>query len=321
MSQPLPSIDYASHPAYGGMFKPDMALRASALDMLQPLVDEMTRVETDRVQRFGYRYGYRSREGEELVAKGLTQLRLPPELFDPVHAKAQPVLATIRERIRQAREAGKPIRFKTVNEPLNPEAHGSLWKAVNRFLLEMGILDMVAAFYDAPSARINSLALFANPANQEWAASIFRDVDAPPPSTAGFHIDSNGKCYIKGILYLNDVGPGQGPTGVVLESHRWGQEGMDRIYRRAFDRSKLLARAADERRLFMSLPSEMQVKAEFGGDMIPGSAEADALVAREVTAVGPRGLLSLFDPEAIHRGGNVREGERCVVQLTLTAQY
>ena len=231
------------------------------------------------------------------------------------------MIGSVQARIAETRAAGKPIRFKTVEQVLSPETHAELWGAVDRFLRELQIYDTVAAFFRAKSARINGLALFVNPASQEWANRLFKDVKLETPPTAGFHIDSNGKCYIKGILHLSDVGAEQGPTGVVPKSHRWGQGSRDRVIRRAFDRSPLLARTAEMRKAFISLPEELQVKAEFGGDMDPDSPEARSLVEQELRAVGPKGLLTLFDPDAVHRGGNVRAGERHALQLVLTAQY
>lgn len=321
MTADLPRIDYRSHPAYGGMFEPDPALRDKALGVLQPLVAEMSEVEAQRVGRFGYNYGRVNSQGEDLAERGLTRLQVPDELMDPVRVHAQPMIQAIQERIARTREAGKPIRFKTVEEPLSAETHPEFWRAVDKFLKEMAIYDTVTAFYGAKSARINGMALFVNPPSQEWANKVFRDLDIKAPPTAGFHIDSNGKCYIKGILHLNDVGDEQGPTGVVPGSHLWSRGSQERIYRRAFDRSTLLARSADARRMFISLPEEMQVKAEFGGDMAADSPETETLLKSEVRAIGPSGFLSLFDPETVHRGGNVRSGERHALQLVLTAQY
>ena len=321
MSPALPVIDYASHPAYGAMFQPDEALAAEALGILQPLIDEMAEVEADRNRRFGYRYGHASPVGEELAKRAISHLQLAGKTFETLHANAQPVIKAMQDRIGALRTAGKPIRFKTVEQGLNQEANGELWRSVDAMLREMEIYDVVAAFFGAGSARINSLAMFVNPANQDWASRPFRDIDLQAPPTAGFHIDSNGKCYLKGILYLSDVGPEQGPFGIVPESHLWDQGGVDRIRRRAFDRSPLISRSKEERQVFVSLPKDLQVKAEFGGDMVSGSAESGRLLQQELVSIGPRGLLSLFYPEAIHRGGNVSAGERHALQITLTAQW
>ncbi len=321
MTAPLPKIDYLRHPYYGGMFEPDSELGARAQEVLRPLIEEMARVEQDRVARFGYHYGYEDKVGEDLVLRGVSQVQLPPRLIDRISQAASPVVESMRARISALRQAGKAIRFKTVNHPLSQETDPDLWRSVDDMLRETQTLEVVRAFFGAKSARINSLAMFVNPANQEWASQIFRDLDVETPPTAGFHVDSNGKCYVKGILYLNDIGPEQGPFGIIPESHRWAEGTRDRIHRRAFDRSPLLARNADERRVFISLPEDMQVKAEFGGDMIAGSDESRRMLAEELVSIGPRGLMTLFWPEAIHRGGNVQSGERHALQITLTAQW
>jgi hypothetical protein len=321
MSPALPEIDYSSHPAYGAMFAPDPAKGEAALGLLKPLIEEMEAVEADRNKKFGYRYGHNNALGQEIATRGVSVVQLSDQQMAKLMKHARPVIQSIQDRIAEARDAGRSIRFKTVEQPLPMEGYGSIWKAVTAFLNDLDAFRTTADFFGAQSARINSLALFVNPAGQDWASRPFRDVDIETPPTAGFHIDSNGKCYLKGILYLNEVGPEQGPTGVVPESHLWAEGTQDRIFRRAFDRSRLLARSAEERHMFISLPRELQVKAEFGGDMLPGSPESDALLARELVATGPAGTLSLFYPETIHRGGNVRSGERHALQITLTAQF
>ena len=317
MNGALPRIDYLSHPAYGGLLQPDPEAGAQARAVLEPLIERMAGLEDQRAQRFGYDYGAVNQQGEELAQRGVTQVRLTDEMMQPVHAAAQPMIGAMQARIAETRAAGRPIHFKTVEQVLSQEEHAELWTAVDRFLSETSVYDTVAAFFRAPKARINGMALFVNPPSQEWATRLFRDVKIETPPTAGFHIDSNGKFYIKGILHLSDVGPEQGPTGVVPGSHLWSQGSRERVIRRAFDRSPLLARSAKMRQAFISLPEEMQVKAEFGGDMTPDAPDALALLDQEVRAVGPKGLLTLFDPDAVHRGGNVRSGERRVLLVTM----
>ena len=126
---------------------------------------------------------------------------------------------------------------------------------------------------------------------------------------------------LKTVLYLNDVGDEQGPFSAVPGSHRWEQGGDGRVFRRAFDKSTLVSRSEVKRHAFASLPPELQVKAEFGGDLLPGSAECEDLLARAERMTGPRGQLNLFDPEAIHRGGQVSAGERVVVLASVAAVF
>ncbi len=316
----LPKIDYASHPAYGGMFEPDPALGEQARRLLEPLIEEMRAAEAQRVEQFGYRYGYEDAAGEELVRRGLVVERLPGGTIDKVEAVATPYVTAMRERLAEAKASGAPIKFSMVNNVLDEARDAELYGAVNAAMTETGALERVRVFYGAKSSKLNSVAVFVNPEGQSWSDPL-RDYDAEPPPTAGMHIDSNGKCYIKAILYLNDVGPEQGPTCVVPGSHGWETGSQERIIRRAYDRSKLLGRSALDRRMFLSLPDELQLKAEFGGDLLPDNEETQGLLAEEVVSTGERGTYTMFDPETVHRGGAVRAGERIALQITMRPRF
>jgi hypothetical protein len=159
-----------------------------------------------------------------------------------------------------------------------------------------------------------------NRPGQAWCTDIFRGGDFETPPTVGFHIDSVVFSGLKLVLYLNDVDADQGPFGVIPASHLWEPESDGRAIRRAFDRWPYLSRGPNERRALVSLPPELQLKAEFGGDMPPEAPETLDLVAREHVATGPRGQLNAFVPEAIHRGGITRAGERQVMLLSIAAR-
>ncbi len=316
MTGKLPEIDYSSHPAYGGTLNPHPGIGDRALRVLRPVIEEMTATEQERTQQFGYRHGYADAIGQELVSEGMSRAQLEAAATERIHQAALPVIDLVRERLLAAREAGEPIKYKTALEAISQEQHADLRSAIDRAMRDAGIYGITAAFFGAPSAKLHSAGLLVNAPDQDWATRLYRDVDIETPPTAGFHIDSNGKCFVKAVLYLSDVGPDQGPFGMIPGSHRWGEGSQDRIFRRAFDKSGLVVRSAKKRRMFISLPPEMQVKAEFGGDMIAGTPEADDLLQRERVSTGPRGQVNLFDPEAIHRGGNVRHGERIAVLVT-----
>ena len=317
----LPKIDYAEHPAYGGMFEPDPALAEEALAVLRPQIDEMTRVETERAALFGYRYGQATDADAGLVSDSLKQDQLTAAQMARIEAAAKPYLDALRERLVAPRAAGVPITFKMVNQVLSEQTDPDLWAAVDEAMREAGAYETVRAFFSADRAKLNSLAVFFNPPNQAWIEPKFHDFEGGAPPTSGLHIDSNGKSYLKAILYLNDVGPEQGPTCVVPGSHQWDAGSVERIWRRAYDRSKMLGRSPKFRRMFMSLPKELQVKAEFGGDMLPGSPETLAILEREIVSTGPRGSYTMFNPEAAHRGGAVTAGERHALQITLGARW
>lgn len=131
------------------------------------------------------------------------------------------------------------------------------------------------------------------------------------------HIDSTHSPQIKVMLYLSDVDPSKGPFSIVPGSHRWDHTGDGRLIRRAFDKSKLVGRSEEKRRLFMSLPREYRLKAEFGGDLLAGDPVAEHLLGLEQVVPGSKGTLIAFDPRAIHRGGLVRKGFRQALQISL----
>jgi hypothetical protein len=317
----LPRIDYDAHPAYGGMLEPDPELGRQALQVLDPLIAEMTRIEAERVDKFGYRYGWSTDAERQLVEQSFVCGKLPSDDIERIGRAARPYVEALEAKLAGPMARGEPIPFKMVNTVLGESADAELWTAVGDALREAGLLEMVRVFHGAVWSKLNSLAVFVNPPNQSWIGPSFRDDSAPTPPTAGMHIDSNGKSYLKMILYLNDVGPEQGPTAVAPGSHEWGCGSLDRIRRRAYDRSRLLGRSAVERRQFISLPKDLQVKAEFGGDLLPDSPEAQALLAREFVSVGERGHYTVFNPEAVHRGGAVRSGQRQALQITLGARW
>jgi hypothetical protein len=317
----LPKIDYGAHPLYGGMFTPDPVLGQRTEQVLQPLVDQAGQVERQRSAHFGYRYKWSDALTEELAHQGAGKLQFGTPVMDKIQAAAQPIIDLVKARIGQAREAGEPIRYKTALEALTPTDHSELWRLVERIVQDAGVHEATSTVFDAPSAKLRSLAVLINVPNQDWATRLYRDVEVEAPPTAGFHIDSDGKCFTKMVLYLTDVGPEQGPFGIVRQSHRWSEGSPDRVYRCAFDKSDLVVRSAKRRRMFLSLPKHLQTKAEFGGDMLAGSPEAQDLLAQESVMVGPRGQLNLFNPDAIHRGGNVRQGERHVLLISVGPRW
>ncbi len=313
----LPKIDYAAHPAYGGMLEPHPSFGRLALQVLAPLIDEMRMIEQQKQERFGYRHGYTEQVGETLVREGVTTVQLEDSALAPIEQAALPVFRLISRRLEETRVSGERIKYSTAHQSVGAESHPELWAAIERAMQGHGALGVTAAYFGAPAAKVVSVGVLLNEANQDWAVRLFRDVDMESPPTVGFHIDSNGKCFVKAVLYLSDVGPDQGPFGMVPGSHRWDEGSEDRIFRRAFDKSELPIRSAKKRRMFLSLPPELQVKAEFGGDMLPAAPESKMLLDKEFVALGPKGQLNLFDPEGVHRGGIVRRGERRVILITM----
>ncbi len=296
------------------MFAPDEGLRERALQVLQPLVDEMTAVDAWKRDVFGYRYGADGEAGESFLRDGLLRFELPAPVIDAINRAAAPLVARVKQRLDEIRAAGGMVHFGDQSEAVLEDAHPELWAGIDAAMKEIGAYDLTTHFFNAKGAKLKSATVLISQPGGEPAA-----MTAPPSD--GLHIDSAGRCIIKAVLYLNDVGPEQGPFGMVPGSHRWEEGSVGRIYRRAFDRSPLVARGEKERRLFVSLPPEMQVKAEFGRDLLPEWPQTQALLEREAVSLGPRGLVSLFDPESIHRGGQASGGERQAILIVIRGRW
>jgi hypothetical protein len=320
-SKQLPKIDYGAHPLYGGTFEPHSNLGEKTRLALAPLIEEATEAERWRAERFGYRYSWRDELTRELAEQGVARRQLAGPAIDAICAAAQPTVELVQARLCATRAAGEPLKYRTALEPVGPDLQSGLWEVVGRTLAEFGLYEATATVFGAPSAKLRSLSVLVNHPDQDWATRIWRGAEFEAPPTAGFHIDSDCKCFTKIVLYLTDVGAEQGPFGMVPGSHRWGEGSRDRIFRCAFDRSHMVVRSAKWRHHFVSLPPEMQTKAEFGGDMLPDSPESQALLEAEQVMTGPRGQLNLFNPDSIHRGGNVKTGKRHVLLISIGPRW
>ncbi len=313
----LPTIDYSRHPAYD--LEPDPELGRRARAMLDPLIEEMTRRERFRSEHFGYRFGYADEEGERLVREGQLHFQLSDRARDALLDAAQPAMDATYRRMASIRAEGHEPFFSHRFEHIDKDQDPAMWTAVHRALKEVRAYDLTRAYFNASGVKVRNVAtLVSPPGDHEVVVGVGQDGPSP---AVGFHVDSSGRTVLKIVLYLSDVGPGDGPFGLSPGSHRWNAGAPDRIVRRAFDKSDMTARSPREQRMFMSLPQEMQVKAGFGSDMLAEWPQTRALVDSESITLGGPGRLVLFDPEAMHRGGMSTTGERRAVLISLQGCY
>ena len=145
MTKHLPRIDYATHPAYGGMFEPHPMLAARALQLLEPLIQEAREIEADKQARFGYRYGHGSSVGEALIRDGVTAVQLGGSGLAPIQQHSGVIFETIRSRLEATRAEGDRVKYKTCLERIGPETHPDLWAGVVRAMKDCGALEVTAA--------------------------------------------------------------------------------------------------------------------------------------------------------------------------------
>jgi hypothetical protein len=316
----LPRIDYASHPAYGGMFEPAKWLRRQTEAQLKPIIAEVERTDRARDEAFGQVRGSGTDISREVSAAGFCIRQLGADALEPLHQAAAPLVRAIKLRLDELRAAGKPISFKASQEIVAQDDHPEVWRKADAVVREAGLFEAAVDYAGIGYAKLRSVAVMVNQPGQAWCSNVFHAGDFETPPTVGFHIDSAVFSGLKVVLYLSDVGPDQGPFGVIPGSHLWEPSSGGRVLRRAFDRSPFVSRAPGQRHAFASLPAGLQLKAEFGGDMLAGAPETVDLLAREHVATGPRGQLNIFVPEAIHRGGAAQAGERQVMLLSIGAK-
>ena len=317
----FPQIDYASHPAYGGMFDADVAKAARAQAKIAPFTEESVRAQADRLRRIEERGDPGSDLARLVASEGVARLDGRGAEFDAFASEAAPLVQFVRQRIDHARDEGEAVTREVAKLWVPRETQAPFFATATRLLKGAGILDTVRRYFGADGAKVRNLTVVVNRPGQSWHSRLFRDVDVETPSTTGMHIDTDPGCVLKTVIYLSEVGPEQGPFGCVPYSHLWEQEGPNRARRRACHKARLTQLDPDTRHAFASLPAPYQLKASFGGDIPAGSAEGEALLASEQQTYGPPGQLSLFDPEMMHRGGHIRSGERVVVLVGMGAVW
>ncbi len=174
-------------------------------------------------------------------------------------------------------------------------------------MTECGALDALCAYVGAPLKLIGAV-LQVNTARETQAK--YGELDAlgrPARATSYFHVDSSHWPNIKALVYLDDVGPEQGPFRYVAGSHRL-MSAYEAAVRKTNDK---LGHGLDK---LCALPPEYAQHANFGDFIDPASEGALRLLEREVVVCDGRSDLVLFDNNGVHRGGMVRQGHRYMLQ-------
>ncbi len=233
-----------------------------------------------------------------------------------LRSTAAPQAAALKQRIEERNAEGASIRF---NETLLPIIQWDraepgceeLAAVLMEVLAEIDVAGVSEGYYPGFGPSVAEAMLKHNFADHK----AFRVKGNRTTSTAGFHIDSNSVPKMNGIIYLNEVGPDQGPFSYVIGSNRWAFDLEDRAIRKAMDKCAFGSQRG--RDLFAAIPRDYQRKCSFGWDIFDGSPESDALLAAERAFTSDRGDLVLFDSDGVHRGGGVKEGMRLSILFNL----
>ena len=198
-------------------------------------------------------------------------------------------------------------RFEHGHVRLDAGEHAEIFAAVSDGLEETGVLAALSA-YSAKRLRLGSLGLQVNTAKE--TRSKYGELDRrglPERATTYLHVDSNDWPSVKVLIYLNDVGPDQGPFRYVAGSHLL-MGPFEAAIRKTNDK---LRHTPTE---LCALPPRLAQHANFGDYVDPGAPDVIRLLEREQVICDGVSDLALFDNNGVHRGGFVREGHRYMLQ-------
>jgi len=204
-------------------------------------------------------------------------------------------------------------------------------------LQRSGVLDLAGAYLGCRMEFLYAALDYAHE-RQSWYKGCYADVGMDTSATAYMHLDADYD-IVKALLYLTDVAPENGAFRFVRGSHRWARspflialcKGFDAEQDAYFERAqngldyeggyyRPRFHAAAHRRELMCLPSCFRGSTHFGDDVIDGSPLSKRLLEEEAAFTGGGGTFVLFHGAAgIHRGSQVRRGERWAIQIALRA--
>ncbi len=317
----LPLIEYESHPAYLAFRDEAPRRREEALARLEPVLESKRRWLAKGAEAFANRRRQAPGDSvaDSLARQGATGLRLEAALLDPVRTSAAPLLEALETLHLNRALKGKPLKFQHTQIDLRvhgewTEAGLSGAPALEALIARSGVIDIAETYYPGFSARLHSACVRRNVERQPF---FTRGDGVPDPKTIGMHIDSAATASLNGVIYLNQVGPEQGPFQYVTGSNHWDWELEDRAVRKAVDESRFSI-AGDP--VFLALPPDLRRRANFGADLTDETPESEALRSREAVFCSDACDMVLFDSDGVHRGGNVRLGHRSAILFVMAIE-
>ncbi len=216
---------------------------------------------------------------------------------------ATPIAHEIMRRLDSLEE----LKFSAGQEALDPAQHAPLYLAVEKALIDCGVLPAFSAY---AGRDLGLLRLVAQVNTERETRLKYGEIDAqglPQHRTSYFHVDSTDWPTVKALIYVSDVGPDEGPFRYVRGSHRLMGD-FEAVVRKTNDKLR-----QDPTR-FLALPCEFGQHANFGDFIDEATPGAKQLLANEIAAGDGRSDLALFDNNGVHRGGFVRSGHRFMLQ-------
>lgn len=261
---------------------------------------------------------------EDLHEHGLAVTHLPASEIDAIWE----LLAPFRDDVLQKRERD-PWRSCCLSLPLR----GRWWSILRSRLEQCGALAGACDYVCRPY-KLSYCALVLSHSRECWYKDCYQDAGLPTPKTTYMHLDEEPD-MIKMVVYLREVRAENGPFRCIPGSHLWQRSRARVCFFKQLDQQFALGLPTNDelrnvtyhrkpyklprlRRQFMSLPTPLRGTSHFGDDILDGSPLSDYLLRNESAVTSEEGNCMVFHGGmAIHRGGNVQEGERWALQIGL----
>ncbi|MEY2929913.1 MAG: hypothetical protein RL033_662 [Pseudomonadota bacterium] len=257
----------------------------------------------------------------ELRANSIVVGQLDPQQIRAMATDLEPQMALLRES--ESAERG------TRSWRILPRA-GAYYRVLQQALDEHGYTGATSAFHGC-EMELLSVNLVYSHERERWWRDCYADQGLPTSPATYFHHDQDWH-QIKAVIYLTPATRESGAFSFIEGGHRFRQgnalahiyfhlthamdraaaaanAGLPHYYRRAFSVAGLRAG-------FVGLPRILQGATHFGDDLLEGSPQTAALLARERIVESGTGNIVLFNGgDLLHRGGLVQRGERWSLQL------
>jgi hypothetical protein len=341
----LPVIDYDKHPAYGRVLSmPQLGARLTVLvyfgyglllalarrivdfenlprpsdssrklgSLLLNLPSYLRLIILQRLGRLaaGNAYQPKTERGADILAPlqrdGITGVRFSADRIAEIRNLLAPQFNSLEQKTGIVPQQGRVC--------LDPDVAPDTYKWFNQTAADLGLLEAASAYLRRPVG-VGHIA--AELVDHATPASPFVDVGVEASPADGFHVDPTNN-LLELVIYLSDVGPGNGPLTYVVGSHRAGGAFWDGIIRRANDLGGLSSTQPEYRELFYALPAGLQRKAAFGADLLPDNNYTASIQSDQWQVTSDSENAVLYDPAGIHRDAIVTQGRRSAVIIKLT---
>lgn len=313
----IPTPDYRSHPAYGGLFGPPTFFQKfEAFKRFAPRFADKFRGALSNRRNLPARLVLSDRQKEgypflaDFIRDGAAPFKLSPEEKNNLIKNSEAHISALKNKKRSVPVGKRRFKHKVSNISKNEDPN--LYSIVQNILRRRKIIEAASIYRGYQLDLKNIFIQLGDPEDRDWR-DHFLDIKISDPETGYMHVDSKLQ-VIKCLIYLSEVGMENGPTAYVLGSNRFKSGFLEYVTRKANDDSRLDLCDSENRKLFNALPRFLQKKAEFGNDLLDSDPRAQELLAREKKFTSQDGDLFLIDTDGVHRGGMVQEGERLMLQ-------